>query len=127
MVGGALGDIILPVKKMILMFLLCMLPLQYCWAAAGVHCQHGQQKLTHVAHHHDLHEAQSGDPEIQGKWPTGQNDCGDCQLSCQTSLPVEWSYTFLAPGAMAQPAVLALSFSSHIPDAPRRPDWRFFA
>jgi hypothetical protein len=109
------------------MFLLCILPLQYCWSAATVHCQHGQQKLPHAGQHHDLHEAPSGDSVIQGTWSADHNDCGDCQLSCQTSLPVEWSYTFLAPGILAQPALQALSFSSHIPDAPRRPDWRFVA
>jgi hypothetical protein len=122
-----------PVKKLLLIFLLMLLPLQFSWAAAAPYCQHEQEQTTqHLGHHSHLHEAKA-DADANGDAPDGvadysatHDDCGYCHLSCQASF-VMASFDIAAPDGWAYLELYPASFSSHISDGPKRPDWRFVA
>lgn len=114
-------------KKLLLIFLLVILPFQFSWAAAAAYCQHEEgQTVQHFGHHSHQHQAKADKTEGQSGSLQTDTDCGYCHLSCQASVPaappdippaVGPTYTQLPP----------LSYSSHIPDGPRRPDRRLAA
>jgi carbon starvation protein CstA len=116
------------VKKLILIFLLMLLPLQFSWAAAAVYCQHEQEQTTHhFGHHSHQHEAKA-DPSDDNADHSAKvhDDCGYCHLSCQASF-VMASFDIAAPDGWTYLELYPISYSSHLPDGPKRPDWRFVA
>ena len=116
-----------PVKKLLLIFLLALLPLQFCWAAAAAYCQHdGEKAVQHLGHHTHQHDAASGLPDGGGSVTDAHADCGYCHLSCQPSFLTTMPEVALPTGpAYGEPPVR--TYSSHIPDGLRRPDWRLVA
>jgi hypothetical protein len=114
------------VKKLLLIFLLMALPFQYSWAAAAMYCQHEKAHATHFGHHSHQHQAQPDEPDGQSKSTKFHNDCGYCHLSCQAPLLMTAPDITVTVG-LAHPEVIPLSFSSHIPDGPKRPDRRLVA
>lgn len=114
---------ILPVKKLLLILLLGILPLQLSWAAAAVYCQHEkEQSSRHYGHHEHQHES-AGVKSAADKPASIDNDCGTCHVSAQPSFlpaitlalpPLQRPYAHRIPAA----------YTSHIPDGPLRPDWR---
>lgn len=108
-------------KRLLLIFLLTVLPLQMSWAAVTSYCQHENGKTAqHFGHHEHKHQA-SGESK-QGKSKLGVNDadCGYCHLSCvkaaaiadfeigfpQSSILVEFQpplYRSPPPGSVAKP------------------------
>jgi hypothetical protein len=110
------------VKKLIFILLLTLLPLQFSWAAVSMYCQHEQGKATqHIGHHLHKHEAAAGAQDNQDSPSKVHNDCGYCHLACQATLMTD------APQVMKLPQAThierpSFSYSSHIPDGPRRPD-----
>lgn len=116
------------VKKLILIFLLAILPLQHAWAAAAAYCQHEQEMSTHFGHHTHEHKAQAGtsDDEKTPVNSAADTDCEICQLS--TKLSFLSTVPDVVPlSGFELSANLLLSFSSHIPDGPQKPDWRAVA
>nr|WP_151638592.1 DUF2946 family protein [Noviherbaspirillum malthae] len=113
-------------KKLILIFLLALLPLQYSWAVIASYCQHEKEHVTHIGHHADDHKGAKGkgDPD-KGK-SASLHECEYCHQACQASLAPAISSTFLLHGrsTLASPPLL---YSSHIPDGPDRPDRRLTA
>jgi len=118
------------VKRLLLIFLLAILPLQYSWAAAAVYCQHEKTPSTHFGHHTHEHHEQAGDTDHkgnhQGKIAKADNDCGVCHLSAQPSFPGAVPAIVL-PDRAAPPGDSTPYYSSHIPDRPAKPDWRLLA
>jgi len=114
------------VKRLLLIFLLTILPLQYSWAAAAVYCQHEKTPTTHFGHHTHEHHAQAGDADHKGKTAKADNDCGVCHLSAQPSFLSAISL-MIQQDRMVRPADSTPYYSSHIPDGPARPDWRLLA
>jgi hypothetical protein len=114
-----------PVKKLFFIFLLIMLPLQSSWAAAASYCQHEQTSTTHFGHHSHQHELQdiSGDAS---KSASAHSDCGYCHLFCQASFSTA-PFNMMLPSGPVQLAATPFHFSSHIPEGPKRPDWRVVA
>jgi len=116
------------VKKLFFILLLVILPLQTSWAAAAAYCQHEQTSDTHFGHHTHQHEIKK---ELQkdasaDKSTGGHSDCGYCHLYCQAS----FLSTSLSLHLGNQPIRLyapPIHYSSHIPDGPKRPDWRAVA
>lgn len=116
------------VKKLILIFLLSILPLQYAWAAAAAYCQHEQEMSTHFGHHSHEHKAQAGTPDDE-EAPAGSKvdlDCEVCQLSTQLSF-LSAVTDIVPPSGFELSTHLFPSYSSHIPDGPQKPDWRVVA
>jgi hypothetical protein len=114
------------VKKLLLILLLTILPIQYAWSMAAVYCQHEPAKVSHFGHHGHQHQAQSDEDPDHGKPVKVHSDCEVCHHAVQASL--------LADGGVAmQPAdgthvsPLLSDYLSYISDGPRRPNWLLVA
>lgn len=119
-----------PVKKLLLIFMLVLLPLQFSWAAVAVYCQHEQEASTHFGHHSHKHEAdasaQTDDSGTEGKLAKVDGDCAVCHFSAQPSFPN--SLRTVTPPQVAPHAIqLQTDYSSHIPEGPQKPDWKLVA
>jgi hypothetical protein len=114
-------------KKFFLILLLLVLPLQMSWAAASAYCQHEQDSSArHLGHHGHEHKAKS--EQTPAKKDAGQphSDCNFCHGIGQASIPATSGLVALAPGSLAV-APCPFFYASHIPDGPKRPDWRCVA
>ncbi|RZI40440.1 cobalt-zinc-cadmium resistance protein [Herbaspirillum sp. HC18] len=111
-------------KKLLLIFLLVLLPLQFSWAAAAAYCQHDGEKTTqHFGHHTHKHDAKQDVPDDSGKVVKVDVDCGYCHLSCQASF-LTAALDITVPLGSTYAELPTRSYSSHIPDGLQRPDWR---
>lgn len=116
-----------PVKKLLLIFLLVLLPLQFCWAAAAAYCQHeGEKTAQHFGHHSHQHDPAADLPDDGESVIKAHADCGYCHLSCQASFLTMVPEVALPTGA-THLALSLRTYSSHIPDGLHRPDWRLVA
>jgi len=132
------------VRRLLAIFLLAMLPLQFSWAAVASYCGHESQAGTgHFGHHDHEHHADASsytwpaaDPGAGVSSPldeaggaNGDNapstmdlDCGYCHgtgsavLTLQMGLPNALSTAL--PGA-----TLDETFGAHAPTRPERPQW----
>ncbi|MES2260472.1 MAG: cation efflux protein, CzcI family [Pseudomonadota bacterium] len=110
-------------RKLILILLLAVLPLQYAWAAAAVYCAHETGTSKHFGHH--AHQHQGGDRQDEPQTPAKAKvhaDCAVCQFSLQASLPAALTLPAAAERTVYPPHPPPL-YSSHIADGPKRPDW----
>lgn len=124
-------------RKLFLILLLAILPLQYAWSAAAAYCAHEQGKSQHFGHHAHQHNAQAetahdddadnndvdgnGDGQPAGKAKV-HADCAVCHHAVQASLLAAMAPPPTAAGA-AYPPPSDPRFSSHIADGPKKPDW----
>lgn len=115
-------------KKFFLLLLLFVLPLQLSWAAASAYCQHEEGKAArHLGHHSHQHQVdadaadadQGADKNAKGQ---PHSDCHVCHGIGHAWLPPGNSMT-LFDGASQAVATTPFLYASHIPDAPKRPDW----
>ncbi|NVD98647.1 cation efflux protein, CzcI family [Massilia sp. BJB1822] len=115
-------------KRLVLIFLLAILPLQYAWSAAAAYCGHESGKSQHFGHHAHEHKDKAGvEKPIEIKKSTKiHDDCGVCHLSLQASL-LPAPTPVLSPDSGAWPPQEAPPFTSFIADGPKRPDWRRLA
>jgi len=123
-------------RKLFLILLLAILPLQYVWSAAAAYCGHEQGQSQHFGHHAHQHNAQAGSHDgddaggdggngSSGKLPGNAKvhaDCAVCHHAVQASL---LSGMAPPPGAASAgyPPSSDLHFTSHIADGPKKPDW----
>ena len=118
------------VKKLLLLLLLAVLPIQASWAMAAVYCQHEASKASHYGHHGHEHQAQpdddgdgDGDGAGAGKSkPSQHGDCEVCHHALQASVPAGEAVLAPTPAA-AYAAPGALHYHSFIADGPPRPNW----
>jgi hypothetical protein len=116
------------VKKILLILLLTILPIQYAWSMAAVYCQHEQGKTTHFGHHGHQHQAQAGDDADDGKPAKSKvhSDCEVCHHAVQAS--VLDHHGVAAPAATSDYAAPAFpQYLSHIAEGPPRPNWPLVA
>ncbi|HJV76483.1 MAG TPA: cobalt-zinc-cadmium resistance protein [Noviherbaspirillum sp.] len=111
-------------KKLLLIFLLAVLPLQYTWAAAAVYCTHEKSPAAkHFGHHSHKHNAKADDTSKSDKGPVVDNDCGTCHISAQPSffftVPMVVPLSGYVYAEQAPPI-----YHSYIPEGLPRPDWR---
>jgi len=111
-------------KRLALIFLILLLPLQSVWAAASAYCQHEQDSTAqHFGHHTHQHKASTDSNDGTGKSPLNVHaDCSSCHLSCPAATESARSITIPASGSL----VLAdhpRALSSVFPDHPERPKW----
>lgn len=116
--------LLLDVKRLSLILLLLILPLQAVWAAAGAYCQHEQSAAAkHLGHHPHQHQVMADGNDGSGKPSAGAHaDCSTCHLSCPAAAIVPQSFPIIAPALMvaaAPPGSLPSSFL----DRPERPKW----
>jgi hypothetical protein len=65
-------------RKFLLVFLLCLLPLQFSHAAVSAYAE---QVVEEGAHHHHDHDSQAGEqlPDGSTEPQDGDNDCAGCE------------------------------------------------
>ena len=118
-------DIVRPVKKYLLILLMLILPVQYAWSAAAVYCQHEQGAPSHFGHHAHAHKA-SPDDHGHPKVKSLDTDCEYCHMfSHAFFVPFDARPTVHVALNHAVPATL--SYTSHIPRRPPRPNWLLVA
>ena len=114
-------------RRWLLTFLLCVLPIQIVWAAGAPYCAHEPDSAAkqHFGHHE--HQCKSSASTALGNndAPMGSTaqhlDCETCHLGCSMT----WSSAELVIGTV--PALPANTLAdppdtSHIPSGPERPD-----
>ncbi len=115
--------IICSVKKLILILLLVILPFQFSWAVAGAYCQHEQGKTSqHFGHHAHQHQAKADVPDAKGEMGKLHTDCSSCHGAGCVVFAVAHPTPGVLPVVRDYVEPLPISYTSHIPDGPRRPD-----
>jgi hypothetical protein len=112
-------------KRYLAIFLLTLLPLQFCWAAMAVYCSHESSVTTNHPGHH-THEHRSADQHDSGKddAPSAgvHHDCVSCHSSCAAVLT----------GHLKTPKVVTdrdppfdyhVNFYRAFTERPERPQW----
>ena len=110
-----------------------ILPVQYTWSAAAVYCQHEQNSPFHFGHHAHQHDAKAGDADgvhdhaklkdkIKQKVADADADCEYCHLFSHASF-VSFAPSSAMPVVLHHAAPRQLSYHSHIPQRPPRPNW----
>ncbi|MGF6273203.1 hypothetical protein ABIB38_001561 [Massilia sp. UYP11] len=81
-------------RRLILIFLLLMMPLQAAWAAGAPYCSHDEQTM-HPGHHVHKHPPSSSQDQDDGAPDAHCDDCDACHhlsasavLSAQPNLPL---------------------------------------
>ena len=109
-------------RRLILLVLLCLLPLQVSWAAVADYCGHEQGKtVRHFGHHVDGHEASSVVPDDERT--SGQPIQHDhCHLVGFLAVPSA-SAPISCESAQRSPREDAGSCLSLAASPPERPQW----
>ncbi len=120
---------LLPVRRILAIVLLAMLPLQFSWAAVASYCEHETQGTGHFGHHEcqkhaDASARADAEPDANGDKAPGAMDldCGHCHGTCSGMLTPASG----VPGALstAPPsATLDEAVGAHAPTRPERPQW----
>lgn len=113
-------------RKLFVIFLLVLIPMQLTWAAVAVYCQHDADLTTqHFGHHDHKHaDASTDDTDIDksklSKGPHG--DCGVCQA--HSSLAVASDLSFPIYNGMTPLQAHNTDFPpSSLLSRPERPKW----
>lgn len=114
-------------RRLVLICIMLLLPVQWTWAAAAAYCAHESSPSSgHIGHHEHVHKSSSTEDlkKAQASKAAALDlDCGYCHLSAAQWLP--------APKDV-MPPVMGAVFSvqdqppvrSHISSGPERPDRR---
>jgi len=112
------------IKRLVLILLIVVAPLQAAWGVAGGYCPHDERSADaqHFGHH--VHEHQAGGQNDVGD-PTAtvsDTDCFSCHLGCVgvAISPAPVLLSTPASSAVAPPACFPLSV---FPQGPERPNW----
>ena len=114
-------------KRLVLMFLMLMLPLQFSWAGVSAYCQHETSATAqHVGHHDHQHQKSPDTGDDGGAPDKAHADCGYCHLahSC-AAVPAVSMPAFVRDGMAIDPQ--PETPRSYFPDGPERPNWMRFA
>jgi hypothetical protein len=114
------------VKKLLLILLLTILPIQYSWSVAAVYCQHEPAKVSHFGHHGHAHEASSDDGADKSKPSKAHADCEVCHHAVQASVPAADGAALVAGARGYAPPRLS-QYLSYISEGPPRPNWLLVA
>lgn len=111
-------------KRLFLIFLLAMLPLQMSWAVVSDYCEHENGKAAqHVGHHEHKHQASGDKQPSKSKLGTGDADCSYCHHCCANIIATPHPAP-VVPFDSAQVAFELHRYLSPISDGPSRPNWR---
>ena len=111
-------------RRIFLIFLLVLLPLQFTWAAGASYCQHEQEKVSkHLGHHVHQHDGQADTGGEQSQKSQPDNDCCICHLAATSAVPLSAPPIILCDNPHP-PDTYAVTFHSYIPDGLSKPNWR---
>lgn len=110
-------------RRLFLILLLAMLPLQFSWAVAASYCQHEQGKaVTHFGHHAHNHAGNADSDGEPAKKSQPDNDCCICHLAGTNVVPLAES-VIACNDSPHPPDIYAFSFHSFIPEGLSKPNW----
>ena len=120
---------ILSMRRLFMIFLLVLMPLQLSWAAIASYCQHEiGAAAKHFGHHDHQHKTADGkdassDP---AKTTGGDPDCASCHAGCLSALPGAVTIAALADSSLG-----AADYWARLTSPPferlERPQWRALA
>ena len=119
-----MAGIVLTMRRFLVLFMLCLLPVQISWATVADYCGHGQdQAVQHFGHHDDKHHQAL--PGIADDSAPGQDNSGHDHCHLSSVLGVLSVYTL----SICKPVQSSLRcshqlFPSPAADQPDRPNWR---
>mgnify|MGYP001396302856 CR=1 FL=1 len=78
----------LNMRRLLALFLLVLLPLQFSWASVAAYCQHeAGSQAQHFGHHDHQHQDVDKQDKTEGKLPGGVDyDCSACHAGCAVAL-----------------------------------------
>lgn len=109
-------------RRLVLLLLVVLLPLQFAWGAVTSYCEHETGAASqHFGHHEHVHK---GTKSVDADGKAGfDNDCGTCQAA--GSAAIASAEASAAP--LALPHFLTaepVAWDASIPaEAPERPQW----
>lgn len=111
-------------KRIFLILMMVVLPLQISWAAVTNYCQHEEGKASqHFGHHDHKHNISSSGKQDKSDPGKIDADCGFCHLSCAYIISATATPILFFPDSTPVDIPL-FSYLSHIPDGLIRPDWQ---
>ena len=111
-------------RRLLVLLMLCLLPLQMSWAAVADHCGHEPEKgAQHFGHHDDEHQAFSGDSDLNkqhGKYDPGHDHCHMSSfMALLNEVVADAAFTPLLPSLRSVEGI----HSSLALVRPERPKW----
>lgn len=109
-------------RRILLIFLLIIVPFQFSWAAAGDYCRHESGSAAmHFGHHAHQHQDSAEKSQSNAKSVKSHPDCGACHGAGFALFSQPSDALGFTPGEIVAPAA-AVSYTSHISECPLRPD-----
>ncbi len=111
-------------RRLSVIFLLVLLPLQLSWASVAPYCQHETDNRTrHFGHHDHQHQASLDQGNADSKLSGGiDNDCGTCHAGCCVAFMGD--IEFKSPVRVSDVIDGYRTGCTSPPlDIPERPDW----
>ena len=116
-------------RRLFMIFLLVLMPLQLSWAAMASYCQHESGAAAkHFGHHEHQHQAVDGkdaSPE-PAQYSGGDPDCAACHGGCASVLADALTIHLVADSSLATAEYRARLTSPPF-ERPERPQWRALA
>ncbi|KQQ86738.1 hypothetical protein [Massilia sp. Leaf139] len=109
-------------KRIFLIVLLVLLPLQFSWAIAGTYCAHEEAAAPHFGHHVHKHDDTGDDGKHEAKKLQADPDCDYCHHVPSNAIAPA-APACAQPGPSMHLRTESPRFSSHIPELIPRPDW----
>ncbi|MBI2750463.1 MAG: hypothetical protein HYX43_14355 [Burkholderiales bacterium] len=120
-------------RRVLVIFMLSLLPFQFVWGAAASYCQHEQGVgVRHFGHHVHKHQGKvlktSGESTSDKKTIAGDDDpdCASCHLTCVSPVLHTAQWVSSEPGAPLH-AAPSSEQPAYIPYAIERPNWTLAA
>jgi cytochrome c553 len=119
-------------RRLFILLLALLLPLQFTWAAAAVYCGHEGSTVAasvvapahHFGHHEHVHQDAKKDAS---KALSIDTDCGVCHAGSSPVIGASLQLQPLPPLARSVTAAPAAAHASAFARAPDRPQWRVLA
>ena len=105
-------------RRLVLILMMVLLPLQYSWAAAASVCEH-EADSAHFGHHEhkhavsDAHASHGGEAKSDGKSPSPHLDCEVCH-----GIGAGYVASGAAVGPAWTPDRLVPAYGHHMPEPP---------
>ena len=115
-----------PMRRLLLFFLLALLPLQFTWAAAAGYCSHEAVPNTaHFGHHAHAHHGDDAAEKTgaSSAQTASDMDCHACH-GMSNALYQDTSATPLWAQDMQLAPPVRFSLPTPSPQRPERPNWR---
>ena len=113
------------IKRLVLILLIVVAPLQAAWGLAGGYCPHDERSADtqHFGHHVHEHQAAGQNDDVDSAATVSDTDCISCHLGCVgvAISPAPVLLSTPASSAVAPPARFPLSVFLQ---GPERPNWR---